>query len=190
MNGHGAKGAHLEEIRADLEQTRADLGDTLAALVAKTDVRLRARRAVGSARHRARERALAAREAAEVAAGSLVRRNGHDRPPGTGGRHLAGDGGPPSRAADGTRGAVGDRVRQAAGGLGTQAGERARQIAERARQVGSHAARQGSGAGQDAAHQAGRQAGRRPKIAAIAAGGAAAGTVVLIAVARRRARGR
>ncbi|MBW1598078.1 DUF3618 domain-containing protein [Streptomyces sp. JJ38] len=49
-------------LREQVKDTRAELGDTVAALVAKTDVRARARRRATDARVQARHAASVARE--------------------------------------------------------------------------------------------------------------------------------
>jgi len=53
-----------QALREEIEQTRADLGETVAALVAKTDVKARTKDAVTSAADQAKDKVRAIRERA------------------------------------------------------------------------------------------------------------------------------
>lgn len=47
--------ADPQKLRAEIEQTRAELGDTVEQLAAKTDVKARAKQALGDAKGKARQ---------------------------------------------------------------------------------------------------------------------------------------
>jgi hypothetical protein len=64
--------AAAQELRSEIAATRADLGDTVEALAAKTDVKARARHAVGDAADQAKQKVAAASDRAARAAGALT----------------------------------------------------------------------------------------------------------------------
>jgi uncharacterized protein YjbJ (UPF0337 family) len=53
-----------QELRAEIEQTRADLGETVQELAAKTDVKARAKQAVGDATGQVRQKLSGAKQQA------------------------------------------------------------------------------------------------------------------------------
>jgi len=61
-----------QRLRNEIEETRADLGETVQALAAKTDVKARAKNAVGDATDQAKDKLAAARDRAAQAAGAVA----------------------------------------------------------------------------------------------------------------------
>lgn len=61
-----------QELRDEIEQTRAELGRTVQELAAKTDVKTRARQAVGDATGRAREKVAGVKDQAAQTAGVIA----------------------------------------------------------------------------------------------------------------------
>jgi hypothetical protein len=61
-----------QELRNEIAATRADLGETVEALAARTNVKARARHAVGDAADQAKQKVAAASGRAAQAAGALT----------------------------------------------------------------------------------------------------------------------
>ncbi|MFI5892073.1 DUF3618 domain-containing protein [Actinoplanes sp. NPDC051513] len=63
-----------QQLRAEIEQTRAELGETVQELAAKTDVKTRAKQAVGDATGQARRTLTGVKDQAAQAAGVVAER--------------------------------------------------------------------------------------------------------------------
>jgi hypothetical protein len=63
-----------QQLRAEIEQTRAELGETVQELAAKTDLKARAKQALGDAAGRARRNLAGVKDQAGEAADVVARR--------------------------------------------------------------------------------------------------------------------